>query len=100
LSLEDEGYDAGWRIRESRCGEVASVLCGPCANVERVVLDPLPAMVADGTAALVSVDRASFLASLLASDGTVGGSGAGRTLRAHALPSEKERRLGKCASKV
>jgi hypothetical protein len=33
-SLGDEGYDAGWRIRKSRCGEVASVLCGPCANVE------------------------------------------------------------------
>jgi hypothetical protein len=66
---------------ESRCGEIASVLCGPCANVERVVLDPLPAMVADGTAALVSVDRAAFLESLLATDGTVGGPGAGRGLR-------------------
>jgi hypothetical protein len=34
-SLGDEGHDARWRIRESRCGEVASVLCGSCAKVER-----------------------------------------------------------------
>ena len=68
-SLGGEGSVAGWRIRESRCGEVASVLCGPCAGVERVVLDPLPAMVADGRAELVSMDRVGFMAGLLTTDG-------------------------------
>jgi hypothetical protein len=80
-SLENEDPDAGWRSRETRCGEVASVLCGPCANAERVVLDPLPASVADGTAALASVDRVNFVASLLALDGAAGGSRPCRTPR-------------------
>jgi hypothetical protein len=88
-SLGAEGGDVGWRIRESRCGEIASVLCGPCANAERVVLDPLPAMVADGTAALLaSVDRVSFMGSLLAPEGTAGGSSARRALPAD-TPAEE-----------
>ena len=74
-------YDAGWRIRESRTGEVASVLCGPCANVERVVLDPPPMTVAEGLAALASTDRAGFVAYLLAPDGAAEGSRSRRTLR-------------------
>ena len=86
----DEGFDAGWRIRESRCGEVASVLCGPCADVERVVLDPLPAMVADGLAALVSVDRDGFMATMLTTGGAAAGPGARRTLRGG--PSGRGRR--------
>src|SRR3712207_6817098 len=32
---------SGWRVRESRCGELASVLCGPCKGVRVVALDPL-----------------------------------------------------------
>ena len=94
-SLRDEGYGAGWRIRESRCGELVSVLCGPCANAERVVLDPLPAMVADGTAALASVDRASFLASLLATDGTAGGPDAVRRLGGRHFRRRRRGVLGK-----
>jgi hypothetical protein len=34
---------------ESRSGELASFSWGPCADAESVVLDPLPAMVAEGT---------------------------------------------------
>jgi hypothetical protein len=80
-SLGEEGYGAGWRIRESHSGEVASVLYGPCVNVGGVVLDPLPAMVADGTAALASVDRLGFVTSLLAAGGASGGPSTRRTLR-------------------
>ena len=54
-----------WSVRESRCGEIASVLCGPCAGVKAVALDPLPEMAADGTAELVCEDRADFLRRLL-----------------------------------
>jgi hypothetical protein len=32
----------GWRARETSSGELVSVLCGPCARVEKVALDPLP----------------------------------------------------------
>lgn len=55
----------GWSVRESRCGEVVSVLCGPCAGVKAVALDPLPEMAADGTAELVCQDRDDFLRRLL-----------------------------------
>jgi hypothetical protein len=32
----------GWRVREGRRGGIVSVFHGPCADVERVALDPLP----------------------------------------------------------
>ena len=56
----------GWRVRESRCGELGSVLCGPCAFVEGVALDPLPQMLEDGTVALVWTRREHFLGRLVA----------------------------------
>lgn len=64
--LEAGGHYNGWRIREGRRGEVASVLYGQGANAKRVVLDPLPSMVEEGTVALASMDRGSFMAHLLA----------------------------------
>lgn len=57
----------GWRVRESRPGEVASVLCGVCRGVQSVALDPLPGMFAEGTAA--QMDRERFLGRLLAPPG-------------------------------
>ena len=63
-SLGSERSHGGWRIRESRSGEVASVLCGPCMNVERVTLDPPPTMGAGWTVMLASVDRDEFLVHL------------------------------------
>ena len=52
-------------------------------------LGPAAAMVADGTAALLaSVDRVSFMASLLAPEGTAGGSSARRALPAD-TPAEE-----------
>lgn len=34
--------DDGWCLRESSAGELISVLLGPCAYVDGVILDPLP----------------------------------------------------------
>jgi hypothetical protein len=69
MFLRFGGYDGdGWRARESRAGEMVSVLHGPCADAKGVVLDPLPAMLEDGTVDLVGVGRKSFLRQLLASD--------------------------------
>lgn len=58
----------GWRVRESRCGELASVLCGPCKGVRGVALDPLPRMLEDGTFASVRVGRERFLRRILAQE--------------------------------
>ena len=60
------GYaDSGWRTRESCAGELVSVLCGPCIEVEGVALDPLPEMLEDGTLELVEVGRRRFVGKLL-----------------------------------
>jgi hypothetical protein len=63
----------GWRMRESGAGELVSVLSGPCQDVERVALDPMPEMLAEkvaGTVAgstleLVSMSRERFVQSIL-----------------------------------
>ena len=55
----------GWRVAETRCGELVSMLCGPCKGAGGVALDPLPQMIEDGQAALVGVGRERFLARLL-----------------------------------
>jgi hypothetical protein len=60
----DGGAGDGWRVGETRCGELASVLCGS-RGVGGVALDPLPEMLGDGTAHLVGVGRERFLARLL-----------------------------------
>lgn len=56
----------GWRIRESTTGELISVLCGPCAGVKEVALDPLPEMVARRAVRLVSLDRERFIEEIMA----------------------------------
>lgn len=67
LFLRLGNYDGGWRTRESRIGELVSVLYGPCAGVKSVALDPLPEMLEDGTLALVKVERERFLERTLGS---------------------------------
>jgi len=68
------GYAAsGWRARESCAGELASVLMGPCLDVEGVALDPLPEMLEDGTIDLVEVGRRRFVGQLLEGERTVSG---------------------------
>ncbi len=59
-------FDDGWRIRETSTGELLSILCGPCASVKSIALDPSPGMVTSGTIALVTVARERFLDQLAA----------------------------------
>ena len=75
FSHEDEaemflwfGYalEDGWHVRETSAGELASLLCGPCADVGGVALDPLPGMAEAGTVDLVSVDRKRFVRRIVA----------------------------------
>ena len=56
-----------WRARETSGGELVSVLCGPCAGVDRVVLDPvpLPGSLVEGLNGLLSTGREAFMRSLL-----------------------------------
>ena len=60
LGLWEVGV-GGWQARESSAGEIISVLCGPCASVERVALDPLPEMLLERTVGLVSLSRERFV---------------------------------------
>jgi cation transport regulator len=55
----------GWRVRQSGAGEIVSLLCGPCADIGSVALDPLPGKAADGTLGLVCVAREGFPGRLL-----------------------------------
>ena len=50
----------GWHARETTCGELVSVLDGPCREVEHISLDPLPEVVE-----LVSLNRKAFVEALL-----------------------------------
>jgi len=57
---------AGWQARETSSGELVSVLCGPCARVEKVALDPLPfAVGAEEWIDLLCLDREAFARTLL-----------------------------------
>lgn len=55
----------GWRVRESRCGELLSVLYGPCSTVDRVALDPLPESWTRSVFDLFCVGRKDFVRTLL-----------------------------------
>ncbi len=51
----------GWRVRETSCEELVSLLYGPCRSVGSVALDPVPGMAHDRTLGLVSLDRERFV---------------------------------------
>jgi hypothetical protein len=55
----------GWRIRETTAGELISVLYGPCANVEKVALDPPPEVAGKALICLVSLSRKDFVRVLI-----------------------------------
>ena len=50
----------GWQVRETTCGELVSVLYGPCKGVEQVALDPVPGIVES-----VSLSREHFMRVIL-----------------------------------
>jgi hypothetical protein len=57
-------FEDGWRVRETSAGELVSILCGPCAGVGRVALDPSPGMAADAIR-LISVSRKRFVSRIV-----------------------------------
>ena len=54
-------FEDGWRVRETSAGELVSILCGPCATVRSVALDPSPGMAKAEMISLVIVARERFL---------------------------------------
>ena len=54
-----------WRVRETTCGELASVLHAPCRDIGQVVLDPLPETVGQGAVGFASLGRSAFIGVLL-----------------------------------
>ncbi|MDP9474465.1 MAG: hypothetical protein M3R38_01990 [Actinomycetota bacterium] len=59
-------FDAGWRIRETPTGELISILCGPCASVSSIALDPSPEMAKAEIIGLVTIARERFLDRIVA----------------------------------
>ncbi len=64
---ENDQEGRRWRIRETTAGELVSVLLAPCADVRRVMLDPLPLSLGRLMAPLYSVARERFLEDLMGS---------------------------------
>lgn len=62
--LARDGGGSGWLPRWTSCGELVSILYGPCAEVERVALDPFPDATSEAIE-LVGVSRAVFVDTLL-----------------------------------
>jgi hypothetical protein len=55
----------GWKVREITPGQLVSILYGPCADVGRVMLDPLPEIGALMQISLVGMDRGDFVESVM-----------------------------------
>lgn len=61
LFLALGGLGGGWRTAESGAGDFLSLFFAPRPDVRSVVLDPLPAMLRDSTAGLVSLSLERFV---------------------------------------
>ena len=66
LRLQANGAD--WWPRETTTGELASLLLGLCARVDKVALDPLPSLGERETIGLVSTGRRRFMRYLMGED--------------------------------
>src|SRR5215210_2039779 len=55
----------GREVRETTPGQLVSILYGPCADVERVMLDPLPEIGARVQISLLGMDRNDFVESVM-----------------------------------
>jgi hypothetical protein len=56
----------GWEARETTPGQLVSILYGPCADVGRVMLDPLPEIGARMQNSLLGMYRNDFVESVMA----------------------------------
>ena len=61
LFLALGGLGRGWTVREGGAGDFISLLFGPRADLANVILDPLPAMLRDSVAGLISISPDRFL---------------------------------------
>lgn len=68
LFLSFGGLGEGWLAGENGAGDLVALLLGACADVESVVLDPLPAMLPDSTAGLVVMSLRRFVDRFLATE--------------------------------
>jgi hypothetical protein len=66
LRLQANGAD--WWPRETTTGELASLLLGLCARVDKVALDPLPSLGERESIGLVSTGRRRFMRYLMGED--------------------------------
>ena len=57
--------EGGWEVRETTPGQLVSILYGPCADVGRVMLDPLPEIGAHMQISLLGMDRNDFVESAM-----------------------------------
>jgi len=55
----------GQEVRETTPGQLVSILYGPCADVGRVMLDPLPEIGARMQISLLGMDRHDFVESVM-----------------------------------
>ena len=55
----------GREVRETTPGQLVSILYGPCADVGRVMLDPLPEIGARNLNSLLGMDRNDFVESVM-----------------------------------
>jgi hypothetical protein len=57
--------EEGREVRETTPGQLVSILYGPCANVGRVMLDPLPEIGVRMQISLLGMDRNDFVESVM-----------------------------------
>ena len=60
-----QATEDGREVRETTPGQLVSILYGPCADVGRVMLDPLPEIGARLQISLLGMDRRDFVESVM-----------------------------------
>jgi hypothetical protein len=65
LDLRLGGFEDGWKVRQTSVGELVSILYGPCADTQEVVLDPVPEIHGEALGDPLSMPRNDFLGYLL-----------------------------------
>src|SRR5919106_5352369 len=60
-----QSTEEGQEVRETTPGQLVSILYGPCADVGRVMLDPLPEIGARMQISLLGMDRNVFVESVM-----------------------------------
>jgi hypothetical protein len=68
LFLRLQANGAVWWPRETTTGELASLLLGLCARVDKVALDPLPSLGERESIGLLSTGRRRFMRYLMGED--------------------------------